>query len=60
LLLLKDQSIMKLYKLTCDMDNDYGALKHFLEYDSALHKSKYIKKYLNMQNKAYKAKKKCT
>ena len=30
-----------------DFDTDYEAFKSFLDYDSSLHKSKYIKKYLN-------------
>ena len=38
----------------CDFDSEYTALKVFLEYDSTLHKSKYIKKYLNSLNKVYK------
>ena len=50
LLLLKDDEIMILYKRLCDFDNDYGALRCFLAYDSTLHKSKYIKKYLNARN----------
>ena len=50
LLLLKHDDIMNLYKDICFIENDYEALKQFLEYDSTLHKSKYIKKYLNLQN----------
>ena len=54
LLLLKNERIMKLYMSMCEFDSAYNALKSFLEYDSTLHKSKYIKKYLNSINKAYK------
>ena len=54
LLLLKNPKIMKLYMSLCDFDSEYTALKTFLEYDSTLHKSKYIKKYLNSLNKVYK------
>jgi len=50
LLLLKEKKIMELYMTVCDFDTEYSALKNFLEYDSTLHKSKYIKKYLNAQN----------
>ena len=50
LLLLKEQKAMDLYKRICEFDNDYAALKSFLEYDVTLHKSKYIKKYLNAKN----------
>jgi hypothetical protein len=44
---LKSSHLRSVYKELCDVDNDYDALKLFLEYDSTLHKSKYIKKYLN-------------
>ena len=54
LLLLKNKKILKLYMDICEFDNPYGAMKGFLEYDSTLHKSKYIKKYLNSINKTYK------
>ena len=54
LLLLKNEKIMKLYMSMCEFSNPYAGLKSFLEYDSTLHKSKYIKKYLNSINKAYK------
>ena len=54
LLLLKNKRIMNLYMSMCEFDSEYIALKTFLEYDSTLHKSKYIKKYLNSINKTYK------
>lgn len=54
LLLLKNKKIMALYMNICEFDNVYSALKSFLEYDGTLYKSKYIKKYLNSINKAYK------
>ena len=54
LLLLKNKTIMNLYMNMCEFDNEYMALKTFLEYDNTLHKSKYIKKYLNSINKVYK------
>ena len=47
ILTLKNPHLRKIYKSLCDVDNDYDALKYFLEYDVSLHKSKYIKKYLN-------------
>ena len=47
LLLLKNEKIMKLYMSMCEFSSPYAGLKSFLEYDSTLHKSKYIKKYLN-------------
>ena len=51
LLVLKDREIKTLYMSMCEFDYDYEALKAFLEYDSSLHKSKYIKKYLNAKGK---------
>ncbi len=54
LLLLKNKKIMKLFMSMCEFDSEYVALKTFLEYDNTLHKSKYIKKYLNTINKVYK------
>ena len=50
LLILKDEKILSLYKEICEFDTDFEAMKCFLEHDSALHKSKYIKKYLNSLN----------
>ena len=47
ILTLKNRFLREVYKELCDLDNDYAALQHFLEYDLTLHKSKYIKKYLN-------------
>jgi len=54
LLLLKNKKIMNLYMNMCEFESEYTALKTFLEYDNTLHKSKYIKKYLNSINKVYK------
>ena len=56
LLLLKNKRILSLCMSMCEFDSSYGAMKSFLEYDSTLHKSKYIKKYLNSINKVYKKK----
>ena len=47
LLILKDDDIKNLYMGMCEFSHEYEGLKCFLEYDSSLHKSKYIKKYLN-------------
>ena len=49
LLILKEDKIKKLYMNMCDFDSEYEALKSFLNHDSTLHKSKYIKKYLNTE-----------
>ena len=48
---MKEDKIMALYKRMCDVDTDFDALKSILDHDSTLHKSKYIKKYLNLQAK---------
>lgn len=47
LLVLKEDRIKRLYMSVCEFDSEYEGLKCFLEYDNTLHKSKYIKKYLN-------------
>ena len=49
LLILKEEKIKKLYMMMCDFDSEYEALRCFLNHDSTLHKSKYIKKYLNTE-----------
>ena len=47
LLLLKEKKILELYMTVCEFDHKFEGLKYFLEYDSSIYKSKYIKKYLN-------------
>lgn len=47
ILTLKNKYLRSIYKELCDITNDYEGLKKFLEYDITLHKSKYIKKFLN-------------
>jgi len=47
LLLLKEKKILELYLNVCEFDNEFEGLKYFLEFDSSIHKSKYVKKYLN-------------
>ena len=51
LFLLKEPKALTLYKSMCDFDTNFDAIKSFLEYDTSLHKSKYIKKYLNSEAK---------
>jgi len=36
-----------LFRKYCDFENNFGALKFFLQSDPSLHKSKYIMKFLN-------------
>lgn len=47
ILTLKNRYLRCIYKEMCDVPTDYDALKAFLQYDVTLHKSKYIKKFLN-------------
>lgn len=47
LLIIKDPKISKLYKLMCNVVNDYEGIRLFLEIEPSIHKSKYVKKYLN-------------
>ena len=47
IVLLKHDDIRELFKELIEIDNDYEIYKLFLEYDPALYKSKYIKKYIN-------------
>jgi|TARA_Y100000310_G_scaffold341610_2_gene441319 hypothetical protein len=47
ILTLKNTYLREVYKTMCDIDSDYEAVLKFLEYDTTLHKSKYIKKFLN-------------
>lgn len=50
LIMLQDLSIRNIFKNMCDIDSDYDALKKFLEYDTSLHRSKYIKNFLESNN----------
>jgi hypothetical protein len=49
ILLLKDQRYLDCFKVLTDIDNNFEALKYFLDIDPALHKSKYIKKFLSTE-----------
>ena len=51
LLLLDNASIRELFKQMCDFETDYDCLKFFLQRDPTLHKSKYIKNYLQQTSK---------
>lgn len=52
LLLLQNPNVRILFKEYCDFENDYLAVKSFLQFDTGLYKSKYIMKYLNANKKA--------
>lgn len=47
LLYLQHQDIRDLFKSTLSINTDFETIKVFLEFDSCLHKSKYIMKFLN-------------
>lgn len=46
LCLLKEPEIRQIFKILCDVETDYDALKYFLQYDPNLHRSKYIRNYI--------------
>lgn len=48
--MLQEPKIRTIFKNMSDIDNDYDALKKFLEYDITLHKSKYIRNFLDANN----------
>lgn len=56
LLVLKNETYKSLMKYMLTIDNDYELLKHFIDYDYTISKSKYISKYLN-SNQGTKVKK---
>jgi len=50
IVLLKEEKLRELFKKIMSIDSDYDACKKFLEYDPTLHKSKYIKNFINSNN----------
>jgi hypothetical protein len=46
LCLLKEEHLRETFKMLCDVETDYDVLKCFLEYEPTLHRSKYIRNYL--------------
>jgi hypothetical protein len=52
--ILKNEKLRTLYKSVCDIESDYEAIKLFLDSEPQLHKSKYVKKYLNNNRKKIK------
>ena len=51
LCILQDKNIRKLYKAMIGVEEDYNAIRLFLEFEPSLYKSKYITKYLNSAGK---------
>ena len=48
--MLQDPNMLSIFKNMCEIDSNYEAVKKFLEYDASLHKSKYIKNFLESNN----------
>lgn len=44
--LLREEKLRNVFKMLCDVETDYDVLKCFLEYDPSLHRSKYIRNFL--------------
>jgi hypothetical protein len=44
--LLKEPELRDTFKMLCDVETDYDVLKCFLDFDPTLHRSKYIRNYL--------------
>jgi predicted patatin/cPLA2 family phospholipase len=51
LFLLKEPPLREIFKMLCDVETDYDVLKCFLDYDPTLHRSKYIRNYLQQNPK---------
>jgi hypothetical protein len=45
--LLQNKHLRCIFKKQMEIDSDYDVVSIFLQFDPSLHKSKYIKKYLN-------------
>jgi hypothetical protein len=50
IIMLQDPNMLSIFKNMCEIDSNYEAVKKFLEYDASLHKSKYIKNFLESNN----------
>lgn len=46
LCMMRESRLREIFKQICDVDTDYDVLKCFLKYDPTLHRSKYIRNYL--------------
>lgn len=51
LFLLKEPQLREIFKMLCDVETDYDVLKCFLDHDPTLHRSKYIRNYLQQNPK---------
>ena len=48
---LKNKQFRAIFKQKAEVDSDYDAILLFVRFDPALHKSKYVMKYLNSAGK---------
>jgi len=46
LFLMKEPELREIFKMLCDVETDYDVLKCFLDFEPTLHRSKYIRNYL--------------
>ena len=46
LALMKEPDLRDVFKMLCDVETDYVVLKCFLDHEPSLHRSKYIRNYL--------------
>lgn len=44
--LMREPELREIFKMLCDVETDYDVLKCFLQYEPSLHRSKYIRNYL--------------
>jgi hypothetical protein len=51
LCMLKEPQLREMFKMLCDVETDYDVLKCFLDHDPTLHRSKYIRNYLQTNPK---------
>ena len=50
IVLLKNRELRDVFKQLISIESNYDLFKKFLEYDSTLYKSKYIKNFINDNN----------
>lgn len=44
--LMREPELREIFKALCEVETDYDVLKCFLEYEPSLHRSKYIRNFL--------------
>lgn len=46
LFMLREPELREIFKMLCDVETDYDVLKCFLDHEPTLHRSKYIRNFL--------------